>query len=87
MRKLEKTKEEKFPDLRKEREDRDAEEARTIEHERREKKLNEQQTKKELQKKAAEEAALREYRDIFANDEAKVENKAKTISELEDDFF
>jgi hypothetical protein len=75
LRKLEKSREERFPDLRQEREDRDAEEARKLEHERREKKANEQQSKKELQKKAAEEAALREYRDIFSNDEAKTVNK------------
>ena len=87
LRKLEKSREERFPDLRQEREDRDAEEARKLEHERREKKANEQQSKKELQKKAAEEAALREYRDIFSNDEAKTVNKGKSLAELEDDFF
>jgi hypothetical protein len=85
LRKLEKTKEERFPNLRQEREDRDAEEARKIEHERKEKKQTEQQSRKEVHKTAAEEAALREYREIF-DSEAKPE-KPKTIAELEDDFF
>ena len=90
LRKLEKTKEERFPDLRQEREDRDAEEQRRIEHEKHEAKKLEAKTKKELKTKAMEDQALREYRDLFANDEAKTmntANKTKTISELEDDFF
>ncbi len=89
LRKLEKTRVEKFPDLRQQREDRDAEEARKVEHERSEGKKKEAQLKKELKSKSMEEAAKREYRDLFANDNARAysETKQKTIEELEEDFF
>lgn len=90
LRQLDKTKEERFPDLRKEREERDAEEQRQKEHLRREAKRSEAEEKKALKSKAIEQAALREYKDIFANDDAKAlnsDNKAKTAAELEEDFW
>jgi hypothetical protein len=87
LRKLEKTKVERFPDLRREREDRDAEEAGKTDHERSEGKKREQQQKKELKVKAMEDAAKREYRDLFDNAAGEEENRPKTLEELEDDFF
>ena len=90
LRKLEKTKVERHPDLRQEREDRDAEEAGKLAHERSEGKKKELQQKKELKVKAMEEQAQREYRDLFANDNASERgegNRQKTLEELEEDFF
>ena len=87
LRKLEKTKVERFPDLRQEREDRDAEEAGKSEHERSEAKKREQKEKKELKVKAMEEAAKREYRDLFDNAADPEESRPKTLEELEEDFF
>ena len=91
LRKLEKTKREEFPDLRKALEDRNEEEERRRNQERKESRKTEAQQKKELRLKAREEQAQREYRDIFNNEEAKEEAKAElksmTVDEYEDGFM
>jgi hypothetical protein len=87
LRKLDKTKVEKQPDLRKEREDRDAEEKRKSDHARKEAAKLEHQSKKELRAKAIEDQAKREYRDIFQNEELKTTNqdlKQMTAAEYEE---
>jgi hypothetical protein len=90
VRKLEKSKKEVFPDLRKEKEDRDAEEERELAQERKMKKKTDAQIKKEMRKKAMEDEALREYRDVFANEDAITTTKdmsKMTAEEFEDDFM
>lgn len=90
LRKLEKTKREAFPDLRQEREDRDAEEKRRLDHERNSSKKADAQRRKEEKLQRAEQAALREYRDVFANDEAKTLNsemRQMTAAEYEEEGF
>merc|ERR1712000_238865 len=86
LRKLEKTKREEFPDLRKALEDRNEEEERRRNQERKESRKTEAQQKKELRLKAREEQAQREYRDIFNNEEAKEEAKAELKSMTVDEY-
>ena len=91
LRKLEKTKKEFFPDLRRELEDRNTEENKREVEERKKTKKGEAQERKEARVKALEDQAKREYRDMFANDEIKEENAAElrsmTAQEYEEEGF
>lgn len=90
LRKLEKTKRELFPDLRKDREERDAEEKSKAMAEKKQSAKAEHERKKEEKRKAVEEAAKREYRDIFANEDAKTKTsdmKKMTAQQYEEEEF
>ena len=88
LRKLEKTKVEKFPDLRQMKEDRDEDERRMKEQTAKDLKKLEHKKKKEEKVNAIKEKEQREYKELFANaPDTKDEMKKMTVAQYEEEEF
>jgi len=80
LRKLAKTKEERHPNLKKDREDRDREAKLKLDHERKQTAKRIAAEKKAAKKKQREEQAKREYRDLFAAEETPTNKDMSTMT-------